>query len=139
MKDKLIFQRSSILSRSCEHQNGSRVVGLEYFFKPEDPTLQSDLPAGYRNSLSIIAFNEAGRFILPTIRGIWKWDFVNALAYRLNFESVIVTSGSEYGWRENSESKKCGSPLYPDNLPATISNYPVRVPLQTVMFWPPDS
>jgi putative heme-binding domain-containing protein len=71
------------------------------------------ISAGYRNPFDI-AFNEAGD--LFTYDSDMEWDF--GMPWYRPTRICHVTSGSEYGWRTGNQK---WSPLYPDNLPATIN------------------
>jgi putative heme-binding domain-containing protein len=71
------------------------------------------ISAGYRNPFDI-AFNEAGD--LFTYDSDMEWDF--GMPWYRPTRINHVTSGSEYGWRTGNQK---WSPIYPDNLPATIN------------------
>ena len=71
------------------------------------------ISAGYRNPFDI-AFNEAGD--LFTYDSDMEWDF--GMPWYRPTRICHVTSGSEYGWRTGNQK---WSPLYPDNLPATLN------------------
>lgn len=71
------------------------------------------ISAGYRNPFDI-AFNEVGD--LFTYDSDMEWDF--GMPWYRPTRICHVTSGSEYGWRTGNQK---WSPLYPDNLPATIN------------------
>ncbi len=71
------------------------------------------ISAGYRNAFDI-AFNEAGD--LFTYDSDMEWDF--GMPWYRPTRICHVTSGSEYGWRTGNQK---WSPLYPDNLPATLN------------------
>lgn len=68
---------------------------------------------GYRNPFDI-AFNEAGD--LFTYDSDMEWDF--GMPWYRPTRICHVTSGSEFGWRTGNQK---WSPLYPDNLPATLN------------------
>jgi putative heme-binding domain-containing protein len=69
--------------------------------------------AGYRNPFDM-AFNEDGE--LFTFDSDMEWDF--GLPWYRPIRICNVTSGSEYGYRENNGK---WSPSYPDNLPPVIN------------------
>lgn len=71
------------------------------------------ISVGYRNPFDI-AFNEAGD--LFTYDSDMEWDF--GMPWYRPTRICHVTSGSEYGWRTGNQK---WSPLYPDNLPATLN------------------
>ena len=71
------------------------------------------ISAGYRNPFDM-AFNEDGE--LFTYDSDMEWDM--GLPWYRPTRICHVTSGSEYGYRENNEK---WSPLYPDNLPAVLN------------------
>ncbi|MHA7130884.1 c-type cytochrome [Algoriphagus namhaensis] len=71
------------------------------------------ISAGYRNPFDI-AFNEVGD--LFTYDSDMEWDF--GMPWYRPTRICHVTSGSEYGWRTGNSK---WSPLYPDNLPATLN------------------
>ncbi|MEO6949373.1 MAG: c-type cytochrome [Ginsengibacter sp.] len=69
--------------------------------------------AGYRNPFDM-AFNEDGE--LFTYDSDMEWDM--GLPWYRPTRICHVTSGSDYGYRENDEK---WSPTYPDNLPAVLN------------------
>ncbi len=69
--------------------------------------------SGYRNPFDM-AFNEDGE--LFTFDSDMEWDM--GLPWYRPIRINHVTSGSDYGYRENNEK---WSPAYPDNLPAVIN------------------
>ncbi|MEO9005258.1 MAG: heme-binding protein, partial [Ginsengibacter sp.] len=71
------------------------------------------ISAGYRNPFDM-AFNEDGE--LFTYDSDMEWDM--GLPWYRPTRICHVTSGSEYGYRENNEK---WSPTYPDNLPAVLN------------------
>lgn len=71
------------------------------------------ISAGYRNPFDM-AFNEDGE--LFTYDSDMEWDM--GLPWYRPTRICHVTSGSEYGYRENDQK---WSPVYPDNLPAVLN------------------
>ncbi|MEP7230787.1 MAG: c-type cytochrome, partial [Ginsengibacter sp.] len=71
------------------------------------------ISSGYRNPFDM-AFNEDGE--LFTFDSDMEWDM--GLPWYRPIRINHVTSGSDYGYRENNEK---WSPAYPDNLPAVIN------------------
>jgi putative heme-binding domain-containing protein len=71
------------------------------------------ISAGYRNPFDM-AFNEDGE--LFTFDSDMEWDF--GLPWYRPIRICNVTSGSDYGYRENNEK---WSPSYPDNLPPVVN------------------
>lgn len=71
------------------------------------------ISAGYRNPFDM-AFNEDGE--LFTYDSDMEWDM--GLPWYRPTRICHVTSGSDYGYRENDEK---WSPLYPDNLPPVLN------------------
>ncbi|MDP4285100.1 MAG: c-type cytochrome [Bacteroidota bacterium] len=71
------------------------------------------ISAGYRNPFDM-AFNEDGE--LFTFDSDMEWDM--GLPWYRPIRVCHVTSGSEYGYRENDGK---WSPNYPDNLPAILN------------------
>ena len=71
------------------------------------------ISAGYRNPFDM-AFNEDGE--LFTFDSDMEWDL--GLPWYRPIRICHVTSGSEYGYRENNGK---WSPSYPDNLPAILN------------------
>ena len=71
------------------------------------------ISSGYRNPFDM-AFNEDGE--LFTFDSDMEWDM--GLPWYRPIRVNHVTSGSDYGYRENNEK---WSPAYPDNLPAVIN------------------
>ena len=71
------------------------------------------ISAGFRNPFDM-AFNEDGE--LFTYDSDMEWD-MGSPWYRPT-RVCHVTSGSEYGYRENNQK---WSPVYPDNLPAVLN------------------
>ena len=71
------------------------------------------ISAGYRNPFDM-AFNEDGE--LFTYDSDMEWDF--GLPWYRPTRICNVTSGSEYGYRENNGK---WSPAYPDNLPPVVN------------------
>jgi putative heme-binding domain-containing protein len=71
------------------------------------------ISAGFRNPFDM-AFNEDGE--LFTFDSDMEWDF--GLPWYRPIRICNVTSGSEYGYRENNQK---WSPSYPDNLPPVVN------------------
>lgn len=71
------------------------------------------ISAGYRNPFDL-AFNEDGE--LFTFDSDMEWDM--GLPWYRPIRVCHVTSGSDYGYRENNGK---WSPAYPDNLPAILN------------------
>ncbi|MDQ6903537.1 MAG: c-type cytochrome [Bacteroidota bacterium] len=71
------------------------------------------ISSGYRNPFDM-AFNDDGE--LFTFDSDMEWDM--GLPWYRPIRVNHVTSGSDYGYRENNEK---WSPAYPDNLPAVIN------------------
>ncbi|MEO8414716.1 MAG: heme-binding protein [Ginsengibacter sp.] len=71
------------------------------------------ISSGYRNPFDM-AFNEDGE--LFTFDSDMEWDM--GLPWYRPIRINHVTSGSDYGYRENNEK---WSPAYPDNLPPVIN------------------
>ena len=71
------------------------------------------ISAGYRNPFDM-AFNEDGE--LFTFDSDMEWDM--GMPWYRPIRINHVTSGSDYGYRENNEK---WSPAYPDNLPSVIN------------------
>jgi putative heme-binding domain-containing protein len=71
------------------------------------------ISAGYRNPFDM-AFNEDGE--LFTYDSDMEWDM--GLPWYRPTRICHVTSGAEYGYRENNGK---WSPVYPDNLPAVLN------------------
>jgi hypothetical protein len=69
--------------------------------------------AGFRNPFDM-AFNEDGELL--TFDSDMEWDF--GLPWYRPIRVCNVTSGSDYGYRENNGKY---SPAYPDNLPPVIN------------------
>lgn len=81
-------------------------------FDPEGKEFEL-ISVGYRNPFDI-AFNSAGD--LFTYDSDMEWDF--GMPWYRPTRICHVTSGSEFGWRTGNSK---WSPLYPDNLPATLN------------------
>lgn len=100
-------------------------------FDPEGKEFEL-VSVGFRNPFDI-AFNEAGD--LFTYDSDMEWDF--GMPWYRPTRICHVTSGSEFGWRTGNAK---WSPLYPDNLPATLNigqGSPTNVMFGTGAKFPP--
>jgi len=114
----------------CEPPGMAQVDWVAKFSPDGSFYFELHSPQGYRNSFRLSHHQWSRRFIYLT-NSEYGVGTLNAFV-STKLDLVMWTSGSEYGL-ENTEIKKNGHLIYPNNLPCN-NQYRFRFPTN-VMFW----